>query len=473
MEGRRTFALLMAMRTGKTKVILDDFGRLEDAGQCQDLAVIAPGGVYKTWDGAAIEHWSPDLLERSFRFVWDDTGTKSQKHDIADFLNITKGPRLLTMNVEALSKVSAAQEMLKAFLNKRKSMCVIDESTIIKNPSSKRTEFINEEIGPLAEWRRILSGLIAPRSPLDLYSQFEFLDRRILGHRSFYGFRATYAILKEQRLRDFWSEEKGRVVKGRKFFIIVGYRRQEELQEKIADHSFRVTLEDCYDVPKSTYAIREVPLTPEQKRIYAEMKRYCTAKLSEVSHVTATVVIAQIIKLHQILCGHVIDENGVEQMIPERRTETLLQLLEEYDGKAIIWCSYDTDIQKVAAALTKEYGPGSVARFWGGNVATREAEEKLFKTDPKCRFIVATASAGGRGRTWSVANLSVYYSSTTDLEHRSQSEERPKAVGKTDKCAYVDLQVPGTVEGKFIRNLREKIDMATVINGDNYMEWLI
>lgn len=74
---------------------------------------------------------------------------------------------------------------------------------------------------------------------------------------------------------------------------------------------------------------------------------------------------------------------------------------------------------------------------------------------------------------WAVANLVVYYSSTSDLEHRAQSEERPQAVGKSNSVAYVDMIVRGTVEDRIINSLRGKIDMAAAITGDNYREWLI
>jgi hypothetical protein len=207
-------------------------------------------------------------------------------------------------------------------------------------------------------------------------------------------------------------------------------------------------------------------------------------------------VITQILRLHQVLCGHTTSDDGVTVKIKENRTAELLELLEDYptDSKAVIWCSYDADVHKVSHAIATAYDPSIVyvddfgnekkrepefphnavvSRFWGGNRNFREEEEKRFKTDPVCRFMVATAAAGGKGRDWSVANLNIYYSNTANLEHRLQSEERPQAKGKTESVAYVDLVCRGTVEEKIIKALREKIDLATTITGDNYREWLI
>lgn len=461
MDGKESFALLMQMRCGKTKTLLDDYGRMELDGRVKNLCVIAPGGVYKTWKKAAEEHLSADLKSRVKIGMWESGANATKTREFKAFMDEREAPRILLINVEALSSVKAAREAVEAFLKADKAVLAIDESTIIKNPSSQRTKFINSKLAGLATYRRILSGLPTPKNPLDIYGQMEFLDWKILGHRSYYSFRARYAVM--------WQQQFG----GRSVPIVKGFRDLDNLAEKIDPHSFRVLLSDCYDLPPKTYELREVTLTAEQKRAYSDMKKFATTQLATGEHVTATVVVAQIIRLHQILCGHTQDEEGVFHEIPENRTSELLEILDDYDGKAIIWCSYDFDVQKVAKALQKTYGEGSTARFWGGNRSTREAEEARFLNDPECRFMVATAAAGGRGRTWTVASLTIYFSNTQDLEHRSQSEERTQGVGKTQAGAYIDLVVPGTVDEKIIFALRNKIDLAAAVTKDGYKEWLI
>lgn len=467
-KGKTAFAFLMAMRTGKTKVVCDEYGTLEASGKVDDLCIIAPAGVYHTWakddpvDPSGIyADFSDDLRKRMAVHVWQSGTYSSRKRqqELSEFLAHV-GPRVLIVNVEATSTVDDLRQLLIGFLKGRRVYGAIDESTVIKNHAAQRTKFINRKLAKLFEVRRILSGLITPRSPLDLYSQFEFLDPNILGYNSYYAFRARFAVLKQM---DFG---------GRMVPIVVGYRDVEQLQKLIAPYSFRVRLEDCYDLPPSTYLVREVPLTKEQKRIYEELKTFATADLGKERHVTATIVITKLLRLHQVLCGHTRDEEGNWLAIPEYRTRELISLLEEYDGKAIIWCSYDHDVRKVSQALADAFKV-KVARFWGGNKDTREEEERMFKTDPNCPYIIATPAAGGKGRTWDMANLVVYYSSTNDLEHRSQSEERPKGVNKTFPIQYVDLIARGTVEEKIIKALRDKIDISTIINGDNYKEWLV
>lgn len=468
-KGKKVFALLMAMRTGKTKVVLDDFGYLWVEGKADDLCVIAPLGALPPWVGAVDDEWPTTMRSKAQVYLWEGRPTSAKaKRELEAFMGYREGPRMLLINIEAMSGVEDAQKLLIAFAKQRKCVGVVDESTVIKNPSAKRTKFVCKKIAPLFAYRRILSGLITPRSPLDLYAQFYFLDQKILGHDSYFTFRNRYAIVKQM---DFGGP--------RKVDVVVGYRDEDQLRALIEPHSFRVRLEDCYDMPPSIYDPIYVEMTPEQKRIYDELKQYATAKLEGEAHVTAPIVIALLLRMHQVLLGHTRDEEGELHVIPELRTKALLEVLDDYDGKAIIWCSYDHDVQKLTKALTEHFKPEVktdvpvVARFWGGNKNQREAEEKIFKTKPGCRFMLATPDAGGRGRTWDMADLVLYYSSKDNLEHRSQSEERPKGVGKTKPIIYRDFIVKKSVEVKIVKALRDKLTMASVINGDTWREWLI
>ena len=386
-------------------------------------------------------------------------------------------------------------------------MVAVDESTSIRNPKAKRTKYVVNKIGVPAAYRRTLTGLPNPKSPLDIYSQFEFLDPNILGFKTYAAFEQRYAdiericfvpkrllIAKLEKVvgkhivkpgfgrfavADMSQQQLLQELLGRNIYVqqvprIKGFKNQEELRDKIAPFVYRKTLEDCYDLPPKIFIRRDVEMLPMQRKAYEEMQAFFTTQLENSEHVTAANVITCMLKLHQILCGHVKDEQGVIQQVPSKRVESLLELLDEYDGeKAIIWCSYDYDVQEVSRLLVDTYGVESVARFWGGNKNTREEEEKQFLTNPECRFIVATPAAGGKGRTWVNADLVVYYSNSHDLEHRMQSEERAQGVGKINSVAYVDLVATDTVDEKILLALRHKMNLAAVINGDNWREWVV
>jgi hypothetical protein len=485
-EGKEFWAFLMAMRTGKSKVTLDDFGRLWDQDQVDDLLVIAPAGVYRTWVDAIKDHVGNPLEDMLAIMIYSSQEGKSKVSQQrwqwftnlgskSDRSYVYYRPRCLLINVEALSKVQRARDLVLQFCQQRRVYLAVDESTAIKNPRSKRGKFVTKQVVPLCKVRRILTGLVNPRDPSDVYNQFEVLKERCLGFSCIESFMARYAIMQ----KSYAMKHKQAANQG--FVKILGWHDQDELAERIARYSSRVRLADCYDLPPKLYTIRQVEMTDEQERLYKELKKYSTTQLSESVHVTATQACTVALRLHQILCGHVGDEKGVRREVPTNRTQALLDLLEEWDdgeSKAILWCAYDADIKAVTEALKEKYGIKAVARFWGGNRSTREDEEEEFKENPECRFMVATASAGGRGRTWMVADLVVYFSNSQDLEHREQSEERPQGVGKTKSVLYVDLVAvhpdgSDTIDKAYLHSLRNKINMASLLMGDGWKNWVV
>lgn len=473
------FALLMEMGTGKSKVVCDEFAERVEAKELTDLLIFAPAGCYRNWDydrgedepSELRKQIHPELYDKMVIAPWVSGMNKAARDRLAAMLACRDRPRALVVNVEAMGVVKKAQEAVEEFVSRGRTLAVVDESTTIKNRRAHRTRRIFE-LTRKAPARRIMSGLVAPRSPLDLYAQFQFLDWRILGHRAYQSFQSRYAITRPMEVGGGgWHP---RVIQQ-----IVGYRNVEELHELIAPYSFRVLKENCLDLPKKQYLpLRDVPLTDEQRRIYNEIKLFATSQLASESYVTATMVLTQRIRLDQVLCGFVADESGNFHEIPERRTDTLLEVIDEVEGKVIVWTSHDYSVRKISDRLRREYGDDSVAQFWGGNRATRGADERRFKQDPACRFMVATPAAGGRGNTWVGAGLSVYYNNADDLEQRLQSEDRTHrdgltAPGGAGRADYVDLCARGTLDERKIKSLRAKLDISTLINGDNYREWLV
>lgn len=473
------FALLMEMGTGKSKVVLDEFGERVDARDLTDLLVIAPAGSYRNWfedqgefPSEMRKQLDPELFGRIASAGWVSGGNAAARARLEHVLGAS-GPRALFVNVEAVGTVDKAYAACEQFLERGRAMLVVDESTRIKNPKAGRSAAVCR-LGQLACARRIMSGLVSPNSPLDLFSQFNFLDWRILGFKSFYSFRARYAVLEEMTIGGVTDPYTGIESPSRNIIIPVAYRNVEELNQKIAPYSFRKLKSECLDLPPKIYLPpREVKLTDEQRRIYLEMREFAVAKLAAEAYVNAQMVITQRIRLDQILCGFVPDEEGNLHEIKENRTAALLEDLEECEGKAIIWTTHDHCVRKLAARIEKEFGEGSVARFWGGNRSKRHIEEARFKGDPTCRFMVATQSAGGVGNNWQVAGLSCYYNNDDNLEHRLQSEDRVHRDGLRHSAVYQDYIARGTIDERKVHNLRNKLNLSSIVNGDNYRQWLI
>jgi hypothetical protein len=484
---RDVYALLMEMGTGKSKVIVDEFGERVEANDISDLLLFAPAGCYLNWTedypdnpGELLKHLDPEVHSRLIKVPWISGMSRTHQYKLEAMLANRDRPRALIINCEAMGinsgkALAAAQEFIET--STRGVIGVVDESTTIKNPDAKRADAINlcgASDGIAA--RRILTGLATPNSPLDLFQQFNFLDWRILGFQSFIGFRARYAWLRKMERK---SEEGEPIRKRYERLFVTGFKNIEEIQPKIDPWSYRVLKKDCLDLPEKVYMpIRHVSLTDEQRRIYNDIKKNATAQLTAADWVTTQMVLDQRLRLDQVLCGFTMSEEGKLIEIPERRTDTLLELLEDYQGKAIIWTTHDYCIHKITRSLAREYGPRSVAQFWGGNRRVRHLEEARWKGDPDCRWMIATQAAGGRGNTWVQGGLSVFYNNNDNLEHRLQAEDRNHRDGLMGPVGarmaiYEDLMAPGTIDFQKAQNLRAKIDLATMVMGDEYLKWII
>lgn len=450
------------MRCGKTKTVLDEFGEIESRGLGRDLLVVAPAGVYRVWEAEIGAHLSDDLRRRTAVHTWTGTLSLGRKIRIENFLAASQ-PRVLLVNVEALSTVQSARELCLKFLRQRPATMVVDESTTIKNISSKRTRFIVNRLAPLANRRRILTGLPDPQSPLDFYSQFAFLGPGLLGFRSFAQFRSRYAKI---RLAPFGPNRT-------MIEIVDGYQNLDELRDRVNRHSMTVKLSDCYDLPPKIYLTREVEMTPQQRQIYSDMKKFATARLATEEYVTATMVVTQLLRLHQVASGFTRSDSGKIIPIESNRVGEMLSVIDQSSSdKIVIWVAYEVNLMEVWKALEGRYGQGSASRFWGGNEGDREEEEKKFMTLASRRFMVATPASGGRGRRWDAADLAIYFNNTWNLEHRLQSEERCQGMGKKNNVAYVDLSCRGTIDARVIDALKKKIDLSSFINADNWREWI-
>ena len=457
---QETYALFMEMGTGKSKVLVDNIAMLYDRGAIRGALIVAPKGVYKNWDQIEFPTHLPEHVEHT-KVLWEPNITKRKQVELDTLFNGKEDLKILIMNVEAFSTTKGldfAQRFLNIFLGR--ALFGIDESTTIKTPTAKRTKNILK-IGNLAKYRRILTGSPVTKSPLDLYSQCEFLDPYHLGHQSYYSFRARYANMID---RNFG---------GRRVQIVGSYRRLPELTAKLEKFSYRVLKEDCLDLPPKVFTKRIVELTDEQKKVYAQMKRMAIAELD--GKVMSTVnVMTQLMRLHQVTCGHFKADDQTVKPVKNNRITALLELLEETDGKVIIWANYREDIKNIVQSLKKAYGEASTVEYHGGVDSTLRQDNiaQFQQKNGPTRYFVGNAQTGGYGITLTAANTVVYYSNSYDLEKRLQSEDRAHRIGQTGSVTYVDFISEGTIDEKIVKSLRNKVNIANEIMGEDISTWI-
>ena len=452
------FAYFIEMGTCKSKVLIDNISMLYDQGKIDGALIVAPKGVYKNWYDQEIPTHMVKHIDKKM-VLWQAMISQKQQKELDSLFETGEDLHILIMNVEALSTQKGV-DFAKKFLFSHRTLMAVDESTTIKNPDAKRTKNICD-LGLASRYNRILTGSPVTKSPLDLFKQCEFLHPELLGFTSYYAFRSRFAKLKTMNYG------------GKSFQLVTGYKNLDELAEIIKPFSDRILKKDCLDLPPKTYIKRTIQLSTEQQKLYTQMKRMAIAELHGKTMTTATALV-QLMRLQQITCGHFKADDGTVKQIKNNRIAELLSVLDEVEGKAIIWCHWRHDIQNVVAALTKEYGPRSVVTYYGDT--TSEQRQKAIKEiqnpDSEVRFLIGTPQTGGYGITLTEANTMIYFSNGYDLEKRTQSEARIDRIGQTRSMTYVDIIAEKTVDEKIVKALRKKIDIASQIMGEKLEEWI-
>ncbi len=446
----KNFAYFMEMGTGKTKVAIDNAAYLYQEKQIQLVIVIAPNSVYQNW----IKEIEVHCPVEDYNIFVHKVDKKFQY--FADKLNF------YLINVEAFSHQSGVQTLMPILLNLgRYTMMILDESTTIKNREAKRTKAICK-LGTMAGYKRILTGSPITKSPLDLYTQCSFLSPSLLGFKSFLSFRNRYCMMEPIPVSN------DRVILIPKYFINL-----HELEDKLKSFSYRVRKEDCLDLPEKIYQQRFVDFTLEQKKVYKQMQEHAFAIIQD-KEVSFANKLTEMLKLHQVCNGFLKTNEGViVEMADCPKLKELIKVIEEGNGKFIIWANYIYNIESICNLLKKLYGDKSVVSIYGAvSVENRTIAVDKFQNDPDVRFFVGNPTTGGYGLTLTAASYVVYFSNSYNLEVRQQSEDRAHRIGQKKNVTYVDILMRSSIDMLIVSALQRKIKISAETLGEEVKRWL-
>lgn len=454
------FAIFAEQRTGKTKVFIDTAAYNYTRGVVRQALVIAPNSVKTQWVTDELpEHMPPYIKWRAA--YWQSSPRKAEAAALDAVFDGSDDEMVwLVMNVEALSTEKGAKAALWFVRHAKTAICV-DENRI-KTPRASRTRAVIA-LRKHAPIRRYMSGTPVTQGPLDLYAPFQYLDPAILGFGSFYAFRNHYALM------GGWNGK-----------VVVSWQRLDELQRVIDPFSFRVTRDECFDIPPKGYQKLVVDMTAEQQRVYNEMRDRMRTTL-EGQKVTAQLVIVQMLRLAQIAGGFAAvkdEDTGANEAkaIPggNPKIDALVELAGEVQGKMLVWSRFRAEIAAAADALRKEFGDGAVVEFHGGVNDDDRIKARAAFQDPgsAVRFFVGQTQTGGIGINLDQARTIAYLSNSFSLEDRLQSEDRPMTSRQRHSVAVVDIIARGTVDELVVGALRGKQDVARKITGDAWKEWI-
>jgi len=468
---QRYHAHLMEMGTGKTKITIDECAYMYDNGWIDSVLVFGNKGSYTNWIEEIETHLSSHI--NKVVVTWSSSMSNKETERLEKIISYQGNClKILLMNIEALA-YERSFKVAYQFAKNHNTLGIVDESTTIKNPIAKRTKAA-WKISDVCKARRILTGSLIDNRPLDAWAQFEFLKKGLLGYNSFFAYKCRYAELIKVRVPDNRTNKTGFSSDGkREVHIVKGYRNLEYLRQSISNYATIIKKDECLDLPPKIYQKYYIDLTDEQRRMYEQMKNKALIEL-ESTIVSTKIVLTKLLRLHQITCGFLKDDDGNMHEIKSNRINALHEILDESQEKGIIWANYRYSIQGIENLLKKEYGQESVKTYYGD---TTKDERQVVKQEAKrgvetdMRWLVSNQASGGYGNTWTAFNLVVYYANCFDGELRNQSEDRCHRIGQTRSVTYVDIIAKDTIDEKILKTLKDKKSISDMITPSNWREW--
>jgi SNF2 family DNA or RNA helicase len=488
------FMLACEQGTGKTWMLLADAETRFLAGQIDGLLVVAPNGVHTNW----VKREIPLHLGVPHEAIAYTSGAGKAATARIDNLIASKRHvlHILTINIDALSTEKGYDTCVR-FLKAFRCVMVIDESAKIKNPTALRTKRATD-LGKLAKVRRCASGTPITNGPGDAYCQFNFLQANMLGytsHRAFF-LRYTEVLPPTNPLVlaaiTGWNASavtryRAAVASGdpqeiaatmavvARIAPLIAARDQTtgrprlknlpELQERLAPHMYRVTKDECLDLPAKIYQTQYFDITPAQRKVYAYMDnnmRYVDAD----GNINLFNAMTKLTKLQQITSGFVMAGKSLEYLEDgdTPRIKALLEIIESTDGQFIVWARYREEIAHIVRVL-KAKGISCVE--YHGGIDKKHREEAIDKLQ-RCevRGFISNVASGGTGLTLTAAETVIYYSNTFEMDARLQSEDRAHRIGTTNHVRYIDIVANETIDEKIAAALQSKEEVAAFLLND-------
>lgn len=454
-------ALFLEQGLGKSKVALDTAAVQFIENGVEGLVVISKTTVVENWKLAEI----PAHLSVAYEPYLYSTRTQKK---VPPAKLMPQGCLKIVLINDGCARTDHGYKYLEAFMKQYKCGLVVDESTIIKNPTATITKRLLK-LSTLAFYTRILCGEPAPQGAADYYSQYKFLNPKILNVGTFTAYKSMYC---EQE--SIWINGR-QIMRPTGAFTPFG---KMAFEDSVKPYTVRLRKADVLtDLPPKQYIVKKYQLPPTVQKMYDKLRDDFMTELviaESAGELTALLAISRATRLHQIVSGHAPNDEGTMYEFDSGRVAVLEDILSERPpgSKTIIWAHYRSSIDSLHARLSHLYGAGFSQRVYGGVSETeRQAAFQAFKTDPKCQVLIANAASAGWGLTFTEADACIYYSNSYNYEHRAQSEDRIHRIGQVaDSVQYYDIVAEGTVDEKIMETLARKGDFSKSVM-TNYAEW--
>lgn len=443
----RHAALLMDMGTGKTITVVMVSGRRFLDGKIRRVLVIAPTSVCAVWK-VEFEKFG-DFPCRVGLLL----GDREQRLRTLRWLEAPAVPgapeqlRVAVINYESTWRLRDERAKKDYLLDYKADMVVCDESQRIKSPSAKQSKAC-WALGAAATYRVMLTGTPIQKDTRDLWSQYRFLDPSVFPG-SYGNFERRYAIMGG--------------FEGRQY---LGARNLNELTQRAHSIAYRVTKEECLDLPEKTFEEIPVLLDGRSMKLYRQLARQSIAELEQCD-VTANHVLVRMLRLQQLTGGHLMGDDGVNRQINTGKLDALSDIIESLclgeEKKLVIFTRFLAEMNAIQERVEAMFAPSgcTLVRIDGSvKASTRGGLVDKFQRDPRCRVFLGEIDACAEGLTLTAAQTIVYYSINWNYAKYDQSISRIHRIGQKGTCTYLHLIVPGTIDAKIMRALKSKEDLA-------------
>ena len=414
------FALFMEQGTGKTITALFRVAELYKEGKIENALVVCPKPVIGSW--------------------WRDISLVNEYHGVKleNIVEVTNYEQLLTKGGQS------------KYMDKKWDCVILDESHYIKNRSAKRTKACLH-LGLHAKYRYILTGTPISNGQLEnIYSQFTFLypyKNKQWIHSKIFGTWTDFT--KEYCLLNQWYQP-------------YKYINVDKLQDIISKYSYRVTKEECLDLPeKLPDKIFEIEL--KEKAIYKELMKHSTV---EKFNLLADNSLTRMAKLRQVCSGFLnVDDKTID--LKCEKIKVLDDFISDFDKKLVIFYEFQYSMNQIAKLLDKK----KIKYVYLNGQQKDKQVWKKFQEDDNIQVILCQYNAGSAGIDLYKADTIIYYEPTLSSNILEQSRDRIHRIGQNQKCSYIFFLTKGTIEQKIYKSLSEYKDFNEKLFEEYILEY--
>jgi SNF2 family DNA or RNA helicase len=421
-------ALFDEQGLGKTKIVIDSLCTSMKEDVLEGVLVVSPMSL--------LYNWELEVTKHSFLIPIVIKGTQREKR-----YKFLTGANFYITNYEA---VVAELERIRRFCRSRKIAIVLDESARIKNPATKTAQSLFM-LRPYSAKRIIITGTPVANKPIDLWSQYFFLDGGVLLGSDYKAFKLKY------------DEKNPNYVKA-----------LLELQNIIKEHSIRRCKNEVLELPEKKFINIYATLIGEQHRLYSQLKEELRIEVQDMDG-NAIIdevenILKKLLRLTQIASNPFLVDKGYKE-VPAKFSilENLLKGIIEKDEKAIIWTSFVENIIILKSRL-KQYCPLVIH----GDVPVKDRADavKVFQDSEKNKIMIANPSAAREGLTLTRANNAIYIDRNFNLVDYLQSQDRIHRISQMRECTIFKILAKGTIDEYIDRVIDIKKEVAGFVQGD-------